>query len=150
TALGGLESLTLSGNGEATVTNVDGTKLVTVDASALNSVDADGAAAAGLSYTSGTTTVETISLGAGNDVIELNASTYDATDTITGFNAEADTLNVGAAGTSFEIYESTASDLDILLKEAAESTTAGDNLVFQFGGDSYVFIDGGDTELIEG
>lgn len=158
-ALKDLASLTLSGNGKATVTNNDGTKLVTVDASALNSVGTDGKAATGLTYTSSNTAAETIKLGAGLDVVTINASTYGKVDVVTGLNlvaqaddakkvdtAKSDNLNVGVGGT-FKAFTSTQTDLDFLLKDAAAS--ADNNLVFAFGGDTYVFVDAGTAGLID-
>jgi len=158
-ALKDLATLTLSGNGTATVVNANDTKLVTVDASALNSVGTDGKAATGLTYTSNNTAAETIKLGAGLDVVTINASTYGKVDVITGLNlvasaadakqvdiAKSDDLNVGAGGV-FKAFTSTQTDLDLLLKDAAAS--ADNNLVFAFGGDTYVFVDAGSAGLID-
>ncbi|MBP8936864.1 MAG: DUF4214 domain-containing protein [Agrobacterium sp.] len=143
-----LASLTVSGNGTAAVINADTTKLVTVDASALASTTFDGKAAAGLTYSSANTLAETIKLGAGIDDITLNASTFGATDTVEGLNlvlnaagtaleATSDTINLG--GAVFKTFTSTQTDLELLLKDAAAS--ADNNLVFQFGGDTYIYQD---------
>lgn len=169
TSLGALSSLTLTGNGSATVVNAASTKLVTVDASALASVDADGEAAAGLTYTSSNAAAETIKLGAGIDTITLNASVYGgigaahAWDTVTGLNlvldeagtgyaATSDVLTIGAGGLTATKFTSTETDLDLVLKAAAESANSGADkaLVFAFGGNTYVFVDnGGSTGLLD-
>jgi len=162
TSLGALSSLTLTGNGSAEVTNGAGTKLVSVDASALASVDVDGEAAAGLTYTSANTAVETIKLGAGIDTITLTATTYGgvgtdrAWDTVTGLNivvdeagtaldASSDVLIVGNGGWEAAKFTSNLTDLDLVLKAAAANlgarTDGVDALVFEFSGNTYVFAD---------
>lgn len=160
-----LTSLTITGNGTATVMNVDTTKLVTIDASALNSVDIKGKAAAGLDYTSTNTLAETIKLGAGLDVVKLNASTYGAVnaktfDTVEGLNlvldstgtaldaTKSDDIAVGSL-TGFKKFTTTQTDLDLALKDAAVSTT-GDNLVFQLGGNTYIYSDTGANGTVDG
>jgi len=166
TQLGGLTSLTLTGNGSATVVNVANTKLATVDASALASVDAAGDAAAGLTYTSTNAAAETIKLGAGVDVITLNASVYGgvgaahAWDTVTGLNlviegtgaaatyAEgSDELVIGANGWAAAKFTTTETDLDLVLAAAAQNLGARtdnvDALVFTVAGNTYVFADTG-------
>lgn len=155
----GLTTLTLTGSGDATVTNNDGAKLVTVDASGLNGTSAvaanNGAALHGLTYVSTNTAAETIKLGAAIDTITLSASTYGAVDTVTGLHlvtkdgaltSGSDHLVVtGVAGV--EKFTTTQTDLDLALKDAAAS--AKDNLVFQLGGDTYVFHDAGTAGQID-
>ena len=168
TSLGGLTSLTLTGNGSATVVN--GTKLINVDASGLASVDVDGEAAAGLNYTSTNTAAETIKLGAGIDVITLSASTYGgigaahAWDTVTGLNlvlntagtaidsAASDSLVIGSGSVTAAKFTSTETDIDLVLKAAAaaNNTDAAHNtLVFAFGGDTYIMQDTVSNGLID-
>lgn len=152
-----LTSLTIDGNGSAVVTNVVGTSLVTIDASGLNSVNEDGDAVAGLSYTSASTKAETVKLGGGIDTIVLTSSTYGAIDTVTGLNlvldgttldaAVSDKLTVNA-GAVFEKFTTTQTDLDLALRDAAQSTV-GDNLVFKMGSDTYVFIDAGTAGQVD-
>lgn len=157
----GLKSVTLTGNGSAFVTNVDGMKLVTVDASGLGGTltlgDNAGKATGGLNYMSTNTAAETIKLGSGIDHIALGASTYDSIDTVTGLKlavdsdgnltADSDVLNV--AGVSSVVaadakFTTKQTDIDLALKDAAQATaTKGDTLVFQLGGDTYVFHDDG-------
>lgn len=164
-----LESLTLSGNGAADVTNVNGTKLVNVDASALNSVDVAGKVAAGLTYTSTNALAETIKLGAGTDVVTLGASTYGAVnaktfDTVQGLNlvkdgavlaATSDKITVADADgqlTGFQKFTTTQTDLDLALKDAAVFNvggTAADKLVFALGGDTYVYSDTGTKGTVD-
>lgn len=156
-----LKSLTLTGNGSAIVTNADGTALVNVDASGLGGTltlgDNAGKATGGLTYTSANTAAETIKLGSGIDHITLTASTYGATDTVTGLKlalntagtdlaAGSDVLSVGGVGglTTDSKFTTKQTDIDLALKDAAAATaTKGANLVFQFGGDTYVFHDDG-------
>lgn len=153
-----LTTLTLSGNGSATVINGDGTKLVTVNASGLNSTNADGSIAAGLTYTSDNELAETITLGAGQDVITLNASTVDATDAIIGFSvvktagafdaAKSDSLEIfGVNGAQLTKFVTTQTSLELALLDAARYVdgVAKDTLAFQFGSDTYVFKDVGEA-----
>ena len=153
-----LTTLTISGNGSATVTNADTKALVTVDASALNSVNIAGTAVTGLGYTSTNTKAETIKLGGGLDTVTLTGSTVLKSDTITGLTLVD---NTAVAGTQVDAAKSdditlksndgtatllgfvkattTAATLDLALVDLAAS--ANDKLVFQFGGDTYVYAD---------
>ena len=150
--------LTLVGNGTATVTNGADTALVTVDASALNSLTIAGKAASGLNYSSDNAEAETITLGAGIDAVELNASTYGAEDTVIGLNlvlnttkdglaATSDTITGSFGGNEFEEFVSTQTDLDLVLTSAAQS--ADDYLVFEFDGDTYIFVDEGTAGTLD-
>jgi hypothetical protein len=164
-SLGAMTSLTLTGDGFATVTN-NGGKLVTVDASALASVNLDGDVSAGLNYTSSNASAETIKLGDGIDTITLKASTYGGVgsahsfDTVTGLNlvleagsktldADAsDVLVISGLTLGAAKFTSTETDLDLVLKAAAAANnadTAHDALVFTFGTDTYVMLDNGST-----
>lgn len=149
-----LSSLTLVGDGNATVTNADETDLVTVDASGLNSVDADGEAATGLTYTSSNTKAESITLGEGLDVLTFNtgASTVENTDSITGFNlatndagdfdaAASDDLDFAGNNAATALGEVDAASLDLALVDAAANGAANAGVIFDFGGDTYVFQD---------
>jgi hypothetical protein len=161
-----MTSLTLTGDGSATVTNGVGTKLVTVDASALASVNVDGDVSAGLTYVSNNASAETIKLGDGIDSITLNASTYGGVgsahsfDTVTGLNlvleagsktlddAASDVLVINGLTLGAAKFTSTETDLDLVLKAAAAANnadTAHDALVFTFGTDTYVMLDNGST-----
>lgn len=161
-----LTSLTISGNGAANVTNSNGTELVTVNASGLASADIDGKSVAGLTYTSNNAKAETIKLGAGLDVVTLNESTYGKMDTVEGLNlvlntaktafdvTKGDDLNIGDKTATFQKFTTSQTDFDLALKDAAAyekvAGTPSDNLVFQFGGDTYVFVDAGtDAGLID-
>lgn len=150
-----LSSLTLTGNGSATVTNADGAKLVSVDASALGGTltlgTNAGAATVGLTYTSTNSAVETIKLGSGVDVITIGNSHYGSMDTVTGLKMTANTATTDVTAGSDRIsvtgvtgtiakFTTTQTDMDLALKEAAASSK-GDNLVFQLNGDTYVYHD---------
>jgi len=169
--LDALASLTISGNGTATVTNVKGTALATVNASALNSVDIAGDAVTGLVYTTtNTSKAETITLGGGLDTITFGValntdegSTFAKMDTVTGLNlvedaATANTVDTalsddiavffgGVAVTTFAKATTTATTLDLALVDLAASTTA-DNVVFAFGGNTYIYVDDGVDDLV--
>ena len=157
-----LATLTLNGSGDATVSNAGG-KLVTVDASGLNGTSGvaanNGAALHGLTYTSTNTAAETIKLGAAIDTITLSASTYGSMDVVTGLKlvansgatdlaAGSDVLHVSAIDAAAVKFTTTQTDLDLALKDAAASSK-GDNLVFQLGGDTYVFHDAGTPGQID-
>lgn len=171
-----LTSLTISGNGAANVTNGDvdvpnpvNTELVTVDASGLASADIDGKAVAGLTYISNNAKAETIKLGTGLDVVTLNASTYGKMDTVEGLNlvlntaktgfdlTKGDGLNIGAQTAAFQKFTTSQTDFDLALKDAAAyekvagaGTPSDNHLVFQLGGNTYVFVDAGtDAGLID-
>jgi trimeric autotransporter adhesin len=163
-----LASLTLSGNGTATVTNAAGSSLTSVDASALASKvvlgATAGAATAGLVYSSANAAVETIKLGAGLDTITLSASTYGKMDTVTGLNlvlntagtaidtTKSDVLNVTGINGGAVKFTTTQTDFDLALKDAAAYTVGGaarDTLVFQFGGDTYVYKDLGVANSVD-
>lgn len=164
-----LTSLTISGNGAANVTNAVNTELVTVDASGLASADIDGKAVVGLTYTSANAKAETIKLGTGLDVVTLNASTYGKMDTVEGLNlvlntaktafdlTKGDGLNIGAQTAAFQKFTTSQTDFDLALKDAAAyekvagaGTPSDNHLVFQLGGNTYVFVDAGtDVDLID-
>lgn len=168
-ALKAMTSLTLSGNGTAVVSTTAANaeySLVTVDASALNSVDAKGVAVTGLQYTSYNTKAETIKLGAGLDTVTLNASTYGKVDTITGLNlvlnagktavdaAKTDTLVITGFGdlVANGKMTTTQTDLDLALKDAAAFKVGGadvDVVAFQLGGDTYLFSDKGTAGSVD-
>lgn len=152
----GLTSVTLTGNGTATITNVASTALATVDASGLASMTTAGAASAGLTYdTSNGSVAETITLGSALDDITVENSTHLTTDTITGLNlvaqaanatlvdtAKSDDLTVengGVAITTFAKTTTTQTNLNLALVDLAAA--AADNVVFQLGGDTYVYSD---------
>lgn len=158
-----LASLTLTGNGSATVNNGVGTALVTVDASALASADLAGKAAAGLTYVTNNAAAETITLGAGLDSVNLNSgSVYGAIDTVTGINlvldatgkffdtTKGDTLMLGGANNTnaFKKFTTTQTDLDLALLDAAKSAV-GNSLVFQMGGNTYIYVDAGNADLVD-
>ncbi|CUA83326.1 Domain of unknown function (DUF4214)/Hemolysin-type calcium-binding repeat (2 copies) [Gulbenkiania indica] len=171
TALGGLTSLTLKGNGSATIVNGANTALTLVDASQLGGTAtvgaSQGSALDGLDYTTNNQAAETIKLGSGLDSLTFSAgsSVYGKVDTVMGLNlvlnaegtgldaAKSDTIRVGEGG-SFAKFTTTQVDLDLALKEAAAFTADGnaqDNVVFQLGGDTYIYQDaaGSNNGLID-
>lgn len=167
--LSALTSLTLSGNGTAVVSTtaaVAAYNLVTVDASALNSVDVKGVAVTGLQYTSYNTKAETIKLGGGLDTVTLNASTYGKVDTIEGLNlvlnagktaidaAKSDVLTITGFGDLLAAGKmtTTQTDLDLALKDAAAYKVGAvdvDVVAFQLGGNTYLFSDKGTAGSVD-
>ncbi|MFD1252828.1 hypothetical protein DEVEQU_01116 [Devosia equisanguinis] len=152
-----LNSVTLSGNGSATIDNTLGSKLTTVDASGLTNVQSFGANAGeignGLTYTGKADLVESITLGAGKDTVNIR-STYDKLDTIIGFDAVKETndaksttdvlnfngvaLNGLVANQAVKVaLTASATTLDLAFVEAA-ATGAGTKF-FQFEGNTYLF-----------
>jgi hypothetical protein len=162
--LEGLTSVKVSGSGVFSITagSVDKTvaKLTTIDASGMTAFANLDILGAQVNTTNLSTTAislnngvaETVLLGGAKDAI-TTASTVGAIDTITGFQLTAsatdslaidtalsDTLAVGA--TTFLKFAPTATTLVGALTQAGAST-AGNNLVFAFGGDTYVYVDAG-------
>jgi hypothetical protein len=159
-ALGNLTSLTLAGTGVAIVNNAAGTKLATIDASGLvgkTTVLATNIASKGLEYTGGAV-AETIKLGSALDTLTFatTASTYAKMDSITGFSvvvdasgafttttaARSDDLTVTGATFIKATTGYSTTSLDAALTTLANRTTAGtDKVVFQTGGNTYIFVD---------
>ena len=165
-----LASLTLKGNGSATVEIGDVTtpttaahKLVLVDASGLNSVNEKGEPAAGLTYKSVNTAAETVKLGGGIDSVTLGSSVYGKMDTVEGLNlvvsagaltAASDTITItGNLGlTAAGKMTTTQTDLDLALLDAAKFKAAGvdvDTVAFQLGGNTYFYQDTNGDELVD-
>jgi len=152
----GLTTLTLTGNGTATVTNAASTALVTVDASGLASKTVSGALANGLTYSSTNAAAETVTLGSAKDSITLGASTQGAVDTVTGLtlvdgaaagiqldSGKSDVIQINDANAvnvaGFAKTTTTAASLNLALIDLAASAT--NSLVFTFGGDTYAYVD---------
>jgi hypothetical protein len=156
-ALAGLKSVTLIGDGSATIVNGGG-KLVTVDASALGGTDvATDGATIGLTYSSTNAAAETIKLGSGMDTVTIGGSTYGAVDTISGLNlklatggtalsASSDHLHVTGVAITVVNMTTAQTDLDLALKDAVKT---GPDVVFTMGGDTYVFHDAGTVGSID-
>lgn len=151
--LANLTSLTLTGNGAAIVTATGG-KLATIDASGMTGVSAADATkqVGGLNFTANAANAEVVTLGGGKDIVTTSSS-YENMDTITGLtlvsNATGTTPSLDAAksddiavGTNLTFAKATVSGatLGLALADAA-AATAGNNLVFQYGGDTYVYVD---------
>ena len=161
TNMGALTSLTLTGSGSATIVN--GSKLATVDASGLTGKAVfDGVTLTnGLTFTGLDTLAETVTLSGGKDAV-TTVSTYSKMDTITGLNlvattaatptldtAKSDDVTITGynTATSKAFAKSTTitgSTLDLALVNAAASEN--NQLVFQYGGDTYVYVDRGASD----
>lgn len=165
TGLGSLTSVTLKGVGRVVIDNSDtsttfaDSKLATVDASGLGGVKGAlattlaGNPLGGLTHTGNTLLAETITLGSGQDLITVG-SRYSTMDTITNFTlvgnidltlntAKSDDISVSGVTTFVKQTAGlTGSTIGAMLVSAADSTL-GDNLVFQFEGNTYIYVDGG-------
>jgi hypothetical protein len=175
TALGALTTLTLSGVGSAIVDNsatttvdsvtVSGSKLATIDASALGGVKgalagtSAGNPLGGLTYTGNAYMVETVTLGSGQDTINVKSS-YSLMDTINNFKlvgasdgslitAKSDDISVtGVTNFVKQTTNLTGTTLGAVLAVAADSTL-GNSLVFQYSGDTYVYVDAGTAGALD-
>lgn len=162
-----LTSLTVKGNGKATVSNAGG-ELATIDASGLTGLSYNGDILAngtmGFTYTGNATVAETIRLGAGADKVTV-ASTYAKMDTINGFDAVKETntaksttdslafggiaaISGAAAGEVVKVATVTANDslLSALQKAAVASNADANNtdgavVFFNLGGNTYLYQD---------
>ena len=155
--LGALTTLTLTGNGSAVIVNGATGVLANVDATAMTGKAAFGGTAVtgGLDYTTSVNVAETIKLGAGRDIVRIdNSSTYDKMDTITGLTlvktaagaldlAASDDILVTGGATFAKAATVTGSTLDLVLTNLGAVGAAGDNVVFQFGSDTYIYSDVG-------
>lgn len=160
-------SLTLTGNGLATISNAAG-KLATVDASGLTGVSFNGDilanATAGLTYTGNAAVKESITLGAAQDKVTV-ASTYSVLDTITGFDAVKET-NTAKSTTDILVFDgvdltgavaaqatkitlsANATSLELAFVEAAAADAVDTNVsFFQFEGNTYLFSNKGTAAL---
>jgi hypothetical protein len=159
--LASLASLTLAGDGSATVVNADGTSLAIVDASALGgTLHSSTGPTQALTYSTSNSKAETIKLGAGIDHIYISGSTFDSMDTITGLKlvlnsagtalaAGVDHLEVAGVTAPATTFITTANTLGLALVQAAASAK-GDTLVFAFGGDTYIFHDNNPGNALDG
>jgi hypothetical protein len=172
---GNLTSVTLTGVGGATIDNstnsnsVASSKLVTVDASNFGGVQSSLAGAnaglplGGLTYTGNLYLAETVTLGSGKDSITVK-STYDKMDTVNGFTLVANADGTLNANKSDVLVVTTAASTSVFAKittgltgttlgavltqvAAASTATADDPAIFQFAGNTYVYVDGGNDLL---
>jgi hypothetical protein len=160
TMLTNLVSVTLAGDGSAVVTNVDGTRLAMIDASALGGkLAVSSGTTQGLTYASTNRDAETIKLGAGIDHITIGASTYEKVDTITGLRillngdgtalaTGSDHLDVTGVASTVKTFTTTQSSLGLALVDAAASAK-GNDLVFAWGGDTYIYHDTGLNNVLD-
>ncbi len=164
-----LSSIKVNGTGVFTINTGAVTKalakLTAIDVSgmiAMADLDATGlqASTANRSTTSitlNTLVSETVTLGGAKDTINLD-STVANPDTIIGFTLTAQEANALAADTNrsdainltdaagyAKLVSTTATTLAGILTEAGDSATA--NLVFNFGGDTYIYGDDGAAGL---
>ena len=163
TELGNLTALTLTGNGNAVIVNGATGVLATVDATGLTGKAAFGGSVVttGLDYTTSANVAETIKLGAGDDIIRFSAtsSTYTKMDTVEGlsmmktsagaFDATAsDDISVAGITSFAKVATVTGTTFGLVLTNLGASTTA-DNVVFQYGTDTYIYSDVGANGLTD-
>jgi hypothetical protein len=170
TDLGALKAVTMTGVGYVTIDNSNGgvaTKLATVDASGLGGVGTVGTTKGfvegGLTYTGNSAVAETISLGAGQDTVNVGGSTYAKMDTIANFDnvqesatagkSVVDTLvfngltidgvtNNTASLEKITIDTSIYTSLGLAFTHAADvSHTDAKTVEFMYGGNTYLFAD---------
>jgi hypothetical protein len=169
--LNGLNSLKVSGSGVFTIST--GTvaktiaKLTTIDLSGMTAfadLDILGAQATTTNLSTSAVTLndlvaETVVLGGGKDTI-TTGSTVGEIDTISGFQLTAQTTNALAADTArsdaiditggaytFTKFIPTATTLAGALTEAGANATAA--LMFNFGADTYIYVDNGTAGLTD-
>jgi len=148
-----LTTLTLSGNGHATISG----GMATIDASGLDSKDIHGVVGAGLTFYARISAPETVKLSGGLDQVHIGyGSTVAHTDTIHGFTlvddasiagkqvdlATSDRLVLSRHASDTGAYVKavvSAGSLDQALAILAASTD--DRVVFHFDGDTYVYGD---------
>lgn len=161
TELGALTTLTLTGNGAATIVNGATGVLANVDATAMTGKAAFGGATVtgGLDYTTSANVAETIKLGAGRDIVRIDgSSTYEKMDTITGLTlvknaagafdaAVSDDIVVAGGATFTKAATITGSTFDLVLTNLGAVGTTGDNVVFAYAGDTYIYSDVGANGL---
>jgi hypothetical protein len=148
-----LETLTLKGNGSVQLYDDDGTALSIIDASGLSSAKTDAPRADGLVLFGHNRSAETIFLSQGRDSVDLyDTSTVKNPDTIHDYEliengANSGQIDLGASDhlsvmaiQGFTRIEIQAADLDAALTQAANASE-GQNLVFHFGGDTYIYAD---------
>lgn len=168
TELGNLTSLTLTGNGNAVIVNGATGSLATVDATGLTGKAAFGGTAVttGLDYTASANVAETIKLGASHDIIRFvtGSSTYEQMDTVEGFSlvknatgtldaAASDDISVGGITTFTKAATVTGNTFGLVLTNlgavAPAAGAAGDNVVFQYDGNTYIYSDVGADGLTD-
>ncbi len=153
-SLKALTSVTFDGDGAASVINDANTALVSIDASGLTGADTNGddVIDTGLLYISSNAKAETITLGAGHDTLTINASSVLATDSITNFTlvatstgdldgAASDSLTIGTWNDFSALGEVEAANLALALVDVVGETGSDTGLVFDFGGDTYAYVD---------
>ena len=165
-----LSSVTVSGPGSVVIDSSGAgadIELDMIDASALGGTLTKGTATAGnitggLTVTTNADIAETVMLGSGTDVVTAN-STYENMDTISGadFVKETDnlksttdtivfggvTLNGDGEDEATEVeLTAGATSLGLAFVEAAAAAGSG-TVYFHFGGDTYVYNDGGNDIL---
>jgi hypothetical protein len=169
-----LSSVVLSGSGTVTIDSsgagADDIVLDTIDASALGGTLTKGTTTAGnitggLNVTTNVNIAETVMLGSGTDTVVAN-STYEDMDTISGADFVKETDNAKSTTDSIEIggevltglaedqiaeveLTAGATTLGLAFVEAA-AATGSDTVFFHFGGDTYVYNDGGNDTLDDG
>ena len=149
----------------AKLTSIDVSGMIATANLDATGVEADTTNASTTSITLNDLVKETVTLGGARDTIATD-STVAAMDTITGFQLTAstasalvadttrsDVLNLTTATAFLKFTNTSATTFAGMLTEAGAAATAGavamDNVVFHFGGDTYVYVDTGTDGLTD-
>ena len=149
----------------AKLTSIDVSGMIATANLDATGVEADTTNASTTSITLNDLVKETLTLGGARDTIATD-STVAAMDTITGFQLTAstasalvadttrsDVLNLTTATAFLKFTSTSATTFAGMLTEAGAAATAGavamDNVVFHFGGDTYVYVDTGTDGLTD-
>ena len=149
----------------AKLTSIDVSGMIATANLDATGVEADTTNASTTSITLNDLVKETVTLGGARDTIATD-STVAAMDTITGFQLTAstasalvadttrsDVLNLTTATAFLKFTSTSATTFAGMLTEAGAAATAGavamDNVVFHFGGDTYVYADNGADGLTD-
>jgi len=170
-----LKAATLSGVGFVAIDNSLYTgKLATIDASALGGVGTVGTSkgfvAGGLTFTGKDTLAETVTLGAGQDTVNVAGSNYAKMDTVANFDAVQESATAGKStvdtlvfnGTTFNgvtvpanvekitIDTAVYTTLALAFTHAADvSSTDAKMVQFTYGGNTYLFQDSTNNNLLD-
>ncbi|WP_322529112.1 hypothetical protein R5R73_05875 [Salinicola sp. LHM] len=128
------DTLTLSGSGKIAYSD-SGRAFHEIDASDLTG---------GLIYAGADYVKESVSLGSGKDALDIaDGSIHGNMDSITGFDAAKDTLDIGPLNELNSINVGAASSIDEAFDMAAteSAATANGYVAFEMNGNSYVYAD---------
>ena len=150
-----LTTLTITGKGEVYIENDTGSSLTTIDLSGFETLEGEWSDIYTVSAKA-----EVIKLGAGQEYVEIENSTYKNMDTIYNLNlvddaaaagkqidwTKSDDLDIADAAGGFVKTTITAGSLNLAFVAAA--ALADDAVVFQFSGNTYIYEDSNGDNLL--